>query len=266
MVWTFLCAETAIVAGCHVLLNLQHLKLRSCMKNLEQVSCDAESSEKHCPRDVRSENVSDIVCSEKHADPQPELHRVGNRSERTEVTAPEHVDDEAAKNHNTDRYDGHPEGDLALESCRDCIIWVDVLAEKFAGLHSHVENPEKQSIFHDAEHLVEDGSVADLYRLDVHCVASLADEVLHSAQRTDICAEKLAEQHDGCQQGDAHHHLERRHAARQAVVRQVCRKCLKTAHRAICFRVYSFFRRDEACDEHYKGDKHSPLEEVLRPV
>ena len=209
MVRTLLCAETAVVAGRHILLYLEHLKLRSCVEDLEEIAYYAERSEENLPRNISAENVAYIVKSEEDSDPQPELECVRNRSERTEVAAPEHIHEEAAEHHDADRYDRHPESDLSLESGCDRIVRVKILAEKLACLYCAVEYPEEKRVLDDAEHLVCDRSVADLQRLDVHSVACLADEVLHSAERADVCAEELAEKHDCSHQCEAHHHLER---------------------------------------------------------
>ena len=45
--------------------------------------------------------------------------------------------------------------------------------------------------------------------LDVKRVTQFSYQVLHRADRADVGAEKLAEQHDGSNEGDAHHHLKR---------------------------------------------------------
>ena len=209
MIRALLHAEAAVVTCRHVLLHLQNLKLRLRMEDFEEISHNAERSEKHSPRNVGTEHVSKVICSEEHADPQPELERIRNSSERAEVTAPEHVHEEAAEHHDADRNDRHPEGDLALESCCYRIVRVKVLAEQFAGLDCRIEYPEQKCVLHDAEHLVSDRSVTDLERLDVHCITCLADEVLHCAERADECAEQLAEKHHSRNQSDTHHHLKR---------------------------------------------------------
>ena len=197
MIRTFLHAEAAVVAGRLILHHMQNLELRLRMEHFEKISDDAESSEKYGPWNVGTKNVSHIICSEEHSDPYPELQRIRDRSERTEIAAPEHVDEEASENDDADAHNRHPEGYLSLEACRYRIVWVEVLAEQLARIHRHVEDPEHKGILDDAEHLVQNRSVAHLDALDVHGVACLAEKVLHCAQRADVCAEELAEQHHG---------------------------------------------------------------------
>ena len=105
MVWTFLDAEAAVVADIVVFCHMKDLELRLRIDDLEDISCDAECAEKDCPWNVRSYSVCGIVNSEEHADPYPELERIRYRSERTEIAAPEHVDDEASDNYHADGYD-----------------------------------------------------------------------------------------------------------------------------------------------------------------
>ena len=105
MVWTFLHAETAVVAGRFLLCHMENLELRLRMHDLEQVADDAERAEKNSPWNICSQYSGNIIYSEEHSDPYPELERVGNRSERTEITAPEHIYKEASENDYADGYD-----------------------------------------------------------------------------------------------------------------------------------------------------------------
>ena len=105
MVWAVLHAEAAVVAETVVLCHMEKLELRLSMEYLKKVSEDAECTQKDSPRNVRAKSASNSINSEEHTDPYPELERVGNRSERAEVAAPEHVDEEASEHDDADGYD-----------------------------------------------------------------------------------------------------------------------------------------------------------------
>ena len=155
VVRTFFCAESAVVAGIVIFCHVEDLELWFRVEHLQKITREAESSQKHCPRNICSEHVSHIVSSEKHTDPYPEFESVGNRSQRTEIAAPEHIDKEASQYYHTDGYDRHPECYLSLESCSDCVIRIEVLAEKLARIYSHIEDPEYEGVFHDTQNLVD---------------------------------------------------------------------------------------------------------------
>ena len=95
------------------------------------------------------------------------------------------------------------------------VIWVQILAEQLTCSGRHVENPEQQRIFDDAEGLVGNASVLYFNALPTDDIAQLDQKVLHSAERTDITAEQLAEKHDRSREDDTHDYLHHAHAARQ---------------------------------------------------
>jgi hypothetical protein len=97
MIRALLHAKTTVVAGGIVLHHIKKLHLRPAVENLEQISEDTESSEKDSPRNVCAKHISYIVYAEKNTDPQPELQRVRDGSQRAEIAAPEHVYQEASK-------------------------------------------------------------------------------------------------------------------------------------------------------------------------
>ena len=105
MVRTVLHAEAAVVAEAVILGYMQKLKLWLGVEDLEEITCKAECSEKHGPWNVCANCAGSYVDSEENSDPYPELESVGNSSERTEVAAPEHVDEEASDKDNTNGYD-----------------------------------------------------------------------------------------------------------------------------------------------------------------
>ena len=75
-VWTLLSTETAAVAQSVILGNVKNLKLRVCMENFEEITCDAECSKKNCPWNVCSEYSGYGIYSEKNTDPYPEFKRI----------------------------------------------------------------------------------------------------------------------------------------------------------------------------------------------
>ena len=82
-----------------ILHDMENLELRLSAKNLKQIACHAECSQQYPPRDIESEHAEQIICSEEHNDPNPELEGVGDSSERAQVLAPEHVDQESEDQH-----------------------------------------------------------------------------------------------------------------------------------------------------------------------
>ena len=76
VVRTLLHAKTATVADLVVLDDMKKLELRFCAEDFEEISDKAECSKKNSPRDVCSKYIGNIIHSEEHADPQPELKRI----------------------------------------------------------------------------------------------------------------------------------------------------------------------------------------------
>ena len=87
----FLDAKSAVVAEIVVFSDMKDLELRLCVEYFENISQDAESSKQDSPRYVCTDDSCNVICTEKDSDPYPELQCVGNRSERTDIPAPEHI-------------------------------------------------------------------------------------------------------------------------------------------------------------------------------
>ena len=93
-------------------------------------------------------------------------------------------------------------------------------------------------------------------------------QVLDRAYRAEEAAEELAEQNDGRGQSYSHQDLNAAHRAGEGSPEEEGGKGLKSAHRAVFFRIGRLCpvhedRHEEAAQN---GQQNSPLEEVLWPV
>ena len=212
---TMLVADSAMRTFLIVLHDVQHLKFRTAAKYLQKISGNTEQRQKKPPRNIDTQKSQHVINRRENDDPAPELQRIRNRSERAQVPAPEHVDHESAYQDQCYRHTGHPQGDFTLESRRHSVIRVQILAEQLTCRGRHKENPEQQRVFDDAEDLVGNASVLYFNALPTDDIAQLDQKVLHSAERTDITAEQLAEKHDRSREDNTHDYLHHAHAARQ---------------------------------------------------
>ena len=249
---------------------MQELEFRVPAKDLQQVAGQAEHAQQHGPRDGQADLAEHPPDQADAQDPGPEFQGVGDGSERAEVLAPEPVGEKAAEDHQRDRDKRHPEGDLALEAGGDGIIRIQVLAEQFTGRRGHVEDPEDEQIFDDAQQLVPEGAAADLHRFDPEAAAQHAQQVLDRADRAEVGAEQLAQQDHANSEGDAHEDLERTHAAREGTADAVGGEGFQAAERTEGFRIGRLHFRekqaDKAAEEEDDGSERSPLEGIPRPI
>ena len=102
--------------------------------------------------------------------------------------------------------------------------------------------------------------------LDSRFTAGFRKQVFYRPDRTDVSAEKFAEQNNGGGKGYAHCNLQRCHAARQCAVYKPCGKSLQPSYRAIGFRICRFISMDKSCQEQDQCGQDSPLQGISRPV
>ena len=105
---TVLVADTAMRTRTGSLDDIQYLIFRLPVQDFKQISDYAEKSQKHPPRDIRTQQVQHPPEPEEDDDPYPELEGIRNRPERTEIFAPEHVYEQTAENQQADGHYGHP--------------------------------------------------------------------------------------------------------------------------------------------------------------
>ena len=117
-----------------------------------------------------------------------EFENIAQRSERADVFAPEHFDEETAEEQQHDRDAGHPGRDFTLETGRHCVVRVEILAEQLARRDRHVEYHEQQSVFDDPQSPIGD---AARFQVEVHfqLAAAFAEVFPDCPQRTQITAE-----------------------------------------------------------------------------
>ena len=203
-----------------------------------------------------------------HYQPEPELEGVGYGAQRADVFAPEAVDEQAQENHYRHRSDGHPKDNLPLEAGGDCIVRVQLLAEKLAGAYGHIHNPEKEAIFDQPEDDIQ--RLADPDGFDFHRLARTDEQVLYSPHRAEIAAEELAEENHRHRQRYAHQNLERTHRAREGAPLKVGRQGLQTSEGTQFFGVGGRHPLEnltgEAAQKENKQSHRAPLKEILRPV
>ena len=100
-----LSTETTVVTCAFVLQHMKNLVFWSCIKDLKNITCDAECTQEYSPRNVCTHCLCNEICRKQSADPPPKLKRVGNSSKRAEIAAPEHVHSKAADYENADGND-----------------------------------------------------------------------------------------------------------------------------------------------------------------
>ena len=216
---------------------MKELQLGFAAEYFQKVAGQAEDAQQYPPGSFQADEFKHIP---QHAQPQhpgPELQGVGDGAKRADVLAPEHVYEKAAQEQQGNRDDGHPEGDLPLESGGYGIIRIQVLAEEFAGGGSHVEQPEHQGVLKDAEKLVRNALALDYKAFESKAAAKFQQQVLHGAHGAEISAEQLTEEHHCCSKAYTQDNLERAHAAGQGTANAVGCKGLQAAEGAEGFRV-----------------------------
>ena len=195
-----------------------------------------------------------------------EFENIAQRSERADVFAPEHFDEETAEEQQHDRDAGHPGRDFTLETGRHCVVRVEILAEQLARRDRHVEYHEQQSVFDDPQSPIGD---AARFQVEVHfqLAAAFAEVFPDCPQRTQITAEQLAEQDDAHGQYDSHHDLRHRHAACQRIVMQVTADSLQASERAVGFRIGALFsEKDPIENKCHDRQQRAALQRKFQPV
>ena len=100
MVRAFLRAESASDTSVQILGYIQQLILRLAVQDFQEISQHAEGPEQYIPRDACSSQFQTCIYSCKNGYPDPEFQCVGCCSERTDISAPETVDEESEEDDN----------------------------------------------------------------------------------------------------------------------------------------------------------------------
>ena len=270
MVRALLVAEAAAGAKGVVLDNVDSLKPGLSAKDFQKISAKAQGAKKDPPGQVESHFTEyPPYCGDtKH--PGPELQGVGHCAKRADVFAPEHIHKQTTKYHKGNCGDGHPKSYFSLEAGCNCVIRVQVLAEKLTGSGRHVEDPEYQRIFDYAEDFVCHAAVFDIDGFYADCVAKLHKKVFHCANRAQIAAEQFAEQDHSRRKGNSQDYLQGTHAAGKRASYKECCKGLKAAHGAQCLRVCLLHVGDDNFDKSSDKENYccqsAPLKDVTWPV
>ena len=102
--------------------------------------------------------------------------------------------------------------------------------------------------------------------LQMQFLSGAAHPFADGAQRTEVAAEKFAEQDHSHGEHEAHHDLEHRHRAGQRVVHQIGSESLQTAEGTVSLDIDGFFA--EVGPEHRacNGGQYAPLQDVLQVI
>ena len=101
----FLDAEPAFVAEVFVFHDVKKLELWSGIEDFQHIAQQTECSQQHGPWNICSKYIGYEIYPEQDTNPKPEFQRVRNCTQRAEVLAPEHVDEEAPKHDACKGYD-----------------------------------------------------------------------------------------------------------------------------------------------------------------
>ena len=259
-------AETAVVAGADVTLDVhQREDAAAHLDDLDDIcgqTCAADGPDP-CVRNAQ--HAENPAAEGRDDEQQREFENVAGRPQRTDILAPEHLHHEAAQQQQRKARERHPEHDLALESRSHRIERIEFLAEQLARREREIEDREEQHVLHHAQQFVHDAARRNL-DLQMQFLSGAAHPFADGAQRTEVAAEKFAEQDHSHGEHEAHHDLEHRHRAGQRVVHQIGSESLQTAEGTVSLDIDGFFA--EVGPEHRacNGGQYAPLQDVLQVI
>ena len=266
VVGALLLAGPAVVARLHVAADDEEREGAAAqLDRLDQIARGAGCGQHPDPRPLDTEVSQHPGGDGGNQKERRELEDVARGTQRADVPAPEHPDEEAARQKQDEARHRHPEHDLALESRGDGIVGIELLAEELARRERVVEDREEQDVLHGTQHPVEDAARRNV-ALDAEFAADAAHPLADGTHRTEIAAEELREENDAGGQHQAHHDLEHRHRAGERIVHQIGPESLQTAERTVGLHVDGFVAELRDGDRRRDGDQHAPLQDVFQVV
>ena len=156
-------AGVAMGAGHFVLHHIENLHFLLSIDDFKQICHQTHDSEKYLPRDDDAEITEPSVYGYRYEHPHPELQGIDQSTGRTDVSAPEAVDDETSKDHYAYSCHCHPQ-------CRSA----------FKSGQKKRDYQECQAVLDDSQNEIGNGAVRDVQFLDSQRLVQLHQNILHS--------------------------------------------------------------------------------------